>query len=285
MWLGVLVSNLVGTREANSDLLRCRVLELRGLSIAITTVVAACSSPAPTNPTSPAMTNDPKPSLSPAAPPDPAPTTRAVAIGTPIELTDGTSLAVTDIVVETIAPAPDDPAAYPAGSGARVLITVGGDKVALTKLSAGYDASPVAWVRDLKIELHDTDGKVAQLSVHRVSDRVLASESIRIRRGERVRLHDTLDFTFVGHSHKSVMAGMESPLMVNVDYHDGHRYPRTHSLFPPREATWTWQDVRFTLGDYRYGDFMDLVVDRMALDPVMPPRSDAPSGVDGPAGT
>ncbi len=218
------------------------------------------------------MTNDPKPSTSPAAPPVAAPTTQAVAIGTPIVLPDGASLVVDDIVVEAIEPAPGDSGAYPAGSGATVAITLAGVKVTLTKLSAGYRGAPVAWVHDLKVELHDTDGKVAHLSVHRVSERVLATEQIRIRRGERVRLHDTLDFTFVSHSHKSVMPGQESPLMVNVDYHDGHPYPRTHSLFPPREATWMWDDLRFTLGDYRYGDFMDLVVDRMALEPVLPPR-------------
>ena len=258
-------------RRGDNHMLRCRVLGHRGLSIAIAAVLAGCSSSAPGDRASQVMTNDPKLPSSPTSPPDPAPATRAAAIGTPVALLDGRSLVVDDIVVETLEPAPGDRATYPAGSGATVTITLAGAKVTLTKLSAGYSGSPVAWVRDLRIELHDTDGKVAQLSVDRVSDRVLASERIRIRRGERVRLHDTLDFTFVGHSHKSVMAGQESPLMVNVDYHDGHRYPRTHSLFPPREVTWTWHDVRFTLGDYRYDEVMDLVVDRLALEPVMPP--------------
>ncbi len=197
--------------------------------------------------------------------------THPVALGAAIELPDGTSLVVEDIMIEHIEPAPDDLAAYPGGSGATVRITVRGEVVTLTKLPAGYDGSPVAWLDDLKIELHDTDGKVAQLSVHRITSRALATERVRVQRGERVRLHDMVDFTFVSHSHKSVGPGQESPLMVNVDYHDGHPYPRTHSLFLPGEASWAWQDLRFTLAEHQYDEFMVLTVDRLALERLLPP--------------
>jgi hypothetical protein len=238
--------------------------------LALLAILAGCA-PAPAVPPPPAMTDLAPP---PAAAPSPAASPRsplAVALRAPIELEEGRWLEVEAIVGEDLAPAPGDgAAAYPAGSGVTVTVAVAGQQATLSLLSAGYSSAPVAWLDDLRIELAGVAGEVAHLRLDRRTDRVLASQAVRIRQGETIRLHDEVDFQFVSHGHKAVTAEMISPLMVNVDYHDGAPYGWTHSLFPPDDATWLWRDLRFTLGAYHYGDFMELVVDRLALAPVVP---------------
>lgn len=195
-----------------------------------------------------------------------------LAHGASVMLADGAMLSVEGIEVESIAASPDNPAAYPGGSGVTVRLMLAGQPLSLTRLSEGYRSSAVGWAFERRIELIDSDGKVARLAVHRVVDRVLASQPLRIRRGERVRLFEAVDFHFLGHTHKRTMGGDESPLMVVVDYHDGRGQPETASIYPPKVASWSRQDLRFTLGEYAYDDFMELVVDRLALEPLPPAR-------------
>jgi hypothetical protein len=256
------------------------VLGYRRLATAAVVLVMGCTPPSSAKPDVIAPPQSPAHAEPTTGEPAPAARPLEIGLGQSITLDDGTVVVVEQIVVESIEASPDDPRSYPAGTGATVVITVAGHRAELTKLSPPYPSVTVAWLHGVRIELHDTDGKIARVSLQRVTDRVLATESLRISKGERVRLHGTHDFTFVGHSHKSISAGMESPLMVNVDYHDGHPYPRTHSLFPPREATWAWEDLRFTLVEHQYDDFMVLTVDRLALEAAEP--LDQPDGAPPP---
>lgn len=242
------------------------------LVAAASVTLAACTSAARP------MAFSPEPSSTPIHVPPPAvPATSAVgtpsqamAAGASVTLPDGVRLAVESIVVDGIAPPPDARRADPAGSAVTVTMTLAGKHVTLSRLAAGHHEPPVAWIDELRVALVRADATVAHLAVHRVTDRVVATKQLRVAAGERIRLHDVLDFELVGHSHKRVTPEMESPLMVDVDYHDGRPHGRTHSLFPPREVTWRWHEVRFTLGAYEYDRWMDLVVERLALEQVLP---------------
>lgn len=97
-------------------------------------------------------------------------------------------------------------------------------------------------------------------STHNTAADDMARQTFRIARGETVRVHGRVDFRFVRHGHKLALEGTESPLMVDVAY-DG--VTATHHLYPPRDASWTWKDLKFTLLQYAYDDSMDLVVERV----------------------
>lgn len=188
----------------------------------------------------------------------------SLAPGASLEL-DGTRLALVEITLETIAADPSNPTAYPPGSGATVTVTLAGERGVLTLLSAGYTSTSVAWLGAYRVELVGADHRGAELHVDRVTDRVLARQPIQLRRGETARIHDR-EVTFHSHGHKMVEAGTESPLLVRVAF-DG-RDEHTYSLFPSRKAVFHWQDLRFTLVAYEYDSQMELVVDRLALEPV-----------------
>lgn len=191
----------------------------------------------------------------------------------PLTLARGASLALGDIqlvleeiVTETIEPAPDDTTAYPSGSGVTVTVTLGGQRGSMSLLSPGYTSNPIAWLAGYRIELVHADDRSAQLVFDRVTERAAATQTIQLRRGETARLHDRVRFEFRGHGHKMMDEGIESPLLVRVAF-DGrdHQY----ALHPPRETTFYWQDLLFTLGTYTYDERMELVVDRLALEPVL----------------
>lgn len=175
-------------------------------------------------------------------------------------------LVLEDIVSETIEAAPDDANAYPAGSGVTVTVSLGGERGSMTLLSPGYTSTPVSWLAGYRVELVRADDRGAQILVDRVTDRVAASQTIELRRGDAVQLHGRVRLEFRGHGHKMVEPGMESPLLVRVAF-DGR--DQQYALHPPREVTFWWQDLRFTLGRYTYDEAMEIVVDRLALEPVV----------------
>lgn len=211
----------------------------------------------------------------PASPPErPLPIVQPTAPRRPLTLASGGSVALGElrlelvaIVTEEIAEAPGAPEAYPAGSGVTVTVALGGQRAALTRLSPGYTSESIAWLAGHRLELVSADHRGAQLLVDRVTERVTATRSLRVRVGDVVRLHDRVDFTFRGHGHKSVEPGMTSPLLVRVAF-DG--VDQQLALEPPRDVTFQWRDLRFRLGAYEYDDFMELVVEQLALEPVQP---------------
>jgi len=193
-------------------------------------------------------------------------TPRAIALGTTVEL-GPERLELVDIVSEEIAEAPDARDAYPAGSGVTVTVVIGGERSAMTLLSKGYTSTPVTWVQKYRLELVRVDGQVAHLHVDRVTDHVVGTQAVRIRRGETVRVHERVDFAFREHGHKRVEPGIESPLLVRVAY-DGAE--QSYALFPPNRSSFMWRDLQFTLGAYEYNEYMDLSVDRLELEAVPP---------------
>jgi hypothetical protein len=245
----------------------------RRLAAMLVGLLASCGSSSATSP-EPAM-SDPAPDLvaSPtdASPPPPlARATLAATRGETLLLADDGQLTVESITVESIAPDPGGASGYPPGTGVTVAVTLDGTDGTMTLLSAGYASNPIAWFAHHRAELVRVDGDVAHLLVDRITDRALATASIELERGQTRRLHDRVDLEFVHHGHKSVRPGQESPLMVSVAYHaGGEPEQRTYNLYPPGDATWTWRDLRFTLGAYEYGRRMELVVDALALEPAL----------------
>jgi len=83
-----------------------------------------------------------------------------------------------------------------------------------------------------------------------------------IRKGKTVEFPDGFKLTFLGNSHKTVMAGgPSSPLIVVVAYElNGDRDQFNYSLYPDKNETWSWQGYFFYLVDYEYGSSMKLKV-------------------------
>ena len=105
--------------------------------------LAACSRPAPTT------AADPAPPPAPVAP-APARAVEArkpmwIELGKPVPVGDdvGTTITLTNYIVEAIAASPGG--SYPAGSGTTLHITIAGEPLQLTELSAGYESQRVAW--------------------------------------------------------------------------------------------------------------------------------------------
>lgn len=152
-----------------------------------------------------------------------------------------------------------------------VDVEVSGMVAALTK--PGPNTSPDAstvWLRALRVELVGIEGDTAMVHLDRVTDRVIATETISISKGMRFKIAERVDFEFVRHGHKRTYAGQESPLMVEVDYHQGREPRRTYSLYPPEENDWQWEALRFVLLDWDYDSSMELRVEQLEMEPVAP---------------
>jgi hypothetical protein len=233
------------------------------------------------------------PATAPAADPAPAPTVPAskedaavtpprepirLALGETRELHDLERLELLDFEIEEIAAAPEDPEAYPAGFGVTVRLSVAGETVTLTRLSAGYDSALVAWTGSYRIELVEvSDGQPVKVGLHidRIGEQPISGSVTRVRveRGGTVALGDDLALRFLGHGHKRVMTGgPPSPLMVDVEYRAGDRRLEevTHYLHLELDdgRSWRWRDRRVELIEHGYDRFMVLEVARLPLLPL-----------------
>jgi hypothetical protein len=85
-----------------------------------------------------------------------------------------------------------------------------------------------------------------------------------IRTNEVVTFPEGLTIRFLSHSHKRTMAGgPSSPLIIYMDYELGNEKQEQHQRnlqVDEGDKQWTWKQYRFELVDYRYGDWMKLVV-------------------------
>lgn len=195
----------------------------------------------------------------------------------------GLSVHVDSIVVEEIAASPDG--TYPAGSGITLALVFAVKGVAtperreLSLLSAGYDSVREAWFdrhRFTVLAVEDPLGSArVRLVAERVTDRVRpgAPVVVKIARGGDVDLGPGARMTFVGHSHKNVEPGEQSPLMVAVEYMARgapaeRRERNVGSEDGPQR--FEWRDYRFTILDYGYNDWMRLSIERLELEPVEP---------------
>tara|TARA_R110002073_G_scaffold140253_13_gene291002 strand:+ start:8582 stop:9391 length:810 start_codon:yes stop_codon:yes gene_type:complete len=205
--------------------------------------------------------------------PPPTPTV-TLTLNTPIRLSgeSGIQAELIAYTIEEIAEAPMFEEAYPAGSGVVVTVKVSGYQVDLSELSEGYDGVSVAWTRDHRITLiaHDPSLLSVTLQIEKITDRIESAlyKGERIERGKSLALGDSLEAVFSGHSHKRTHVGQESPLIVNMAYHQGGNEIDTGSrnLYPPADASWRWRNYRFSITKYEYGAFMDLDVDRLSLE-------------------
>ena len=188
----------------------------------------------------------------------------------PVDLDSGTRIILHDMVFEQIEASPDDPEAYPAGSGVTLTVEVEGKRLELSKLSEGYDSKLSAWSWTHKVTLVEIDpgGKPgASFRVEKVGESPVG-EALKLKLVKRtpVELIDGRKIEMTGHGHKRVGPGQTSPLIVGIEY-DGER--GSHNI-KGKGGVWTHTDLRFTLLDYDYGDWMEVEVQVMALEPVRP---------------
>ena len=197
-----------------------------------------------------------------------------IELGKPVPVGDdvGTTITLTNYIVEAIAASPGG--SYPAGSGTTLHITIAGEPLQLTELSAGYESQRVAWTSAYRVELvsHSDKPPRASVLVDEIGREPLAGSTrqARVERGKTVALGDGLALRFTGHGHKMVQAGgPPSPLIVRVEYLSGIQplEAKSYNLDLPEESTWRWRDRHFRLGEHGYDSFMVLEVGRLPLIP------------------
>lgn len=260
-------------------------------------VLAACRTPGeapPAEPTSPPAAAEPAEPDNPDA--DPAPTTTPAPMPTPthvlplrepVPLDSQNALRVQDVIIESIEPSPEDPEAYPAGSGIDVTVVMqrGSYEVRaeLSLLSEGYTSQPVGWLEDYRVTLLDVAephrAPEVSLVVERVTDHDTDEppQMLRLTKDQPSPLRDGTVLTLRGHGHKRTSPGQRSPLMIAVRWEvPGQPAVDQDTSIGPSEDDdrWSWRDLVVTVGEYDYGDWMDVTIVRRQLQRVEAPSSE-----------
>lgn len=207
--------------------------------------------------------------------PAPEPT-HSLALRESVRLGPKHQLRAQDIVVESIEASPDG--SYPAGSGITVSLVMTRDTFELpfelSLLSAGYASHTVGWVEDHRFTLLGVEDPLGKPAVSLVVQRVINTKTDnppdrgRISKDHPLTLHDGVEVTFLGHSHKRTHAGQTSPLMISLQWlaPDAKPVQDGTSLYPTKgDRSWRFRDRDVTLDDHRYGDWMDLTIQRLQL--------------------
>lgn len=202
--------------------------------------------------------------------------------GSPTRLDDSTTITVDDVIVETLEPSPDG--AYPGGGAVEVSLTVrrGHDEqhTSLLDITEGYQARPVAWVHDLRIELVSVEDVHAapqvQVVLETASDETTGGppQTVRVERGETVTLADGHQLEFVAHGHKRTHANQASPLIVRTRWSLPGFEPTEHSVnlqTSDDERSWSVRDVELTLLDWDYDAWMELEIRALRRVPITAP--------------
>ena len=90
---------------------------------------------------------------------------------------------------------------------------------------------------------------------------------VKLVRGDIHPLDGQAAVRLVAHSHKMTYPGDISPLIIYLEYLEGGRSleQRQFNVFPEQTREWEWRGYRFTLGDYEYGEWMEVRI--VPLDP------------------
>lgn len=219
----------------------------------------------------------PEPEPEPVVSPLPEPT-HVLELRKPVRLDQDNELRVESVVIESIEPSPDG--AYPAGSGIDVEVVMqrGQYEVrgTMTSLSEGYTSRPIAWLEQYRVTLVDVDephnAPKVSLVVERVSETEATGEPSkgRLSKATPMTLPDGTELRFVGHSHKSVSAGMTSPLMISVQWAvpDYEAVDQHTSIETDGERTFDWRDLVVKVVEWQYDDWMDVEIRRRTLERV-----------------
>ncbi len=206
-------------------------------------------------------------------PPDTPQPTHTLSLETPVAIGDGYTIAVENVVIETIEPSPDG--AYPSGGAVEVNLLLERDlyqqRASLLEITDGYDPKLVAWLDNFRVSLVEVrdmelEPKVS-LVIETVGDTLLPGppQRHRLARGKSFELGDGDRVEFTGHSHKRTRQGQTSPLLVHLRWDSPGQEPATDtaSLRPPKGLrTWAWRDLEFTLIDWDYDAWIEVDVRR-----------------------
>lgn len=204
--------------------------------------------------------------------------THVLELRKPVRLDQDNELRVESVVIESIEPSPDG--AYPAGSGIDVEVVMqrGQYEVrgTMTSLSEGYTSRPIAWLEQYRVTLVDVDDPRKAPEVSLVVERVAEGEATgepsegRLSAATPMTLPDGTELRFLGHSHKSVSAGMTSPLMISVQWAvpDYEAVDQHTSIETDGDRAFEWRDLVVKVVDWQYDDWMDLEVRRRKLERV-----------------
>jgi hypothetical protein len=160
------------------------------------------------------------------------------------------------------------PGARPGSIRDHAVVT---GELAGARVAIGLGPGDAAWARDLRVTLVDADDRPpgrAALRFERLGEPG-PGRALRLARREPVAVAPGITAELAAHGHKDAPPGRESPLIVHMRYVEGGRaYEGSTSLFPPREATWDWHALRFSLRAHEYGEHMDVTVAERPLRPV-----------------
>ena len=231
--------------------------------------------PSAATPAEPLLEPEPEPVVTREPKPEP---THVLELRKPVPLDRENELRVESVVIESIEPSPDG--AYPGGSGIDVEVVMQRGRYevrgSMTSLSEGYASRPSAWLEQYRVTLVDVDdphnAPKVSLVVERVSEEEPTGEPTkgRLSKATPITLPDGTELRFLGHSHKSVSAGMTSPLMISVQWAvPGYDAVDQHtSIETDGRRTFDWHEQVVKVVEWQYDDWMDVEIRRRKLERV-----------------
>jgi hypothetical protein len=208
-------------------------------------------------------------------PDDPMPDTEPTVVlqlGDTVTLEGGPPLVLRELVMRRIEDDPDDLEAPVAGAEVEAVLDFDGVEVRLMRSSSGYDADATRWAKDHRMTLLEVEpsGAGVGLRIERVKDRPLGEPtSLRLELHEEVELPDGSFVRLLGHGRQTTTPGEASPLLVDLMFWIwGGDFNRQSVSLAGNGSQWTFRALKFTLRGYAYEQWMDVDVQRLALERV-----------------
>jgi hypothetical protein len=242
--------------------------------VVVLATLVACSRPEPVVEPEPAP---PGPRVSDAdlpGPEDVLPGTEPTVVlelGGEAKLASGASVVLRELVMRRIEDDPEDIEMPIDGEEIEAVIDFDGIEVRLLRSSSGYDADATRWAKDHRLTLLEVEpsGRGVGIRVERVTDGVLGTATpMRLEIQQEVELPDGSYVRLLGHG-RDTTAGEAAPLLVDLMFWVwGGDFSRQSLTLPGNGSDWTFRALRFTLRAYEFDRWMDVDVQRLALEPV-----------------
>jgi hypothetical protein len=194
-------------------------------------------------------------------------------LGNPVELPGGPRVTLRELVMRRIEDEPPDWQAPVDGGEVEAVIDFDTVEVRLLRSTSGYEADATRWAANHRITLLEVEpgARGVGLKVERVTARpVGAPLPLRLPIQEEVELPDGSYVRLLGHDREHAPAGVTTtPLLAELMFWVwGGDFNRQSIALEGNGATFTFRALKFTLRGYEFDRWMDVEVQKLALEAV-----------------
>jgi hypothetical protein len=193
-------------------------------------------------------------------------------VGNPVELPGGARVTLRELVMRRIEDNPEDLHVPVDGGEVEAVIDFDTVEVRLMRSSSGYEADATRWASNHRITLLEVEPgeRGVGLRVERVTQRPAGEpQPLRLEIQQEVELPDGSYVRLLGHDRETRPSGEATPLLAELMFWVwGGDFNRQSVALEGNGSEWTFRALKFTLRGYEFDRWMDVEVQRLALEAV-----------------